>query len=104
MRSITRLRMAVAGLSFVLATACVSFGGEPPPPSLFNITSSAVAAPGSAASGTAEQALAVIDPGAPAKINVLRVPVQMSDSSIAYLQDQYYLNPHPLELKLRNHA
>lgn len=23
---------------------------------------------------------------------------------IAYLQDQYYLNPHPLELKLRNHA
>ena len=24
--------------------------------------------------------------------------------SIAYLQDQYYLNPHPLELKLRNHA
>jgi uncharacterized protein YbgA (DUF1722 family)/uncharacterized protein YbbK (DUF523 family) len=23
---------------------------------------------------------------------------------IAYLADQYYLNPHPLELKLRNHA
>jgi uncharacterized protein YbgA (DUF1722 family) len=23
---------------------------------------------------------------------------------IAYLQDQYYLNPHPMELKLRNHA
>ena len=23
---------------------------------------------------------------------------------ITYLQDQYYLNPHPLELKLRNHA
>ena len=23
---------------------------------------------------------------------------------IEYLQDQYYLNPHPLELKLRNHA
>ena len=23
---------------------------------------------------------------------------------IAYLQDQYYLDPHPLELKLRNHA
>ena len=91
MRSITRLRMAVASLSFVLATACVSFGGEPPPPSLFNITSSAVAAPGSAASGTVEQALAVIDPGAPAKINVLRVPVQMSDSSLAYLQDAQWV-------------
>lgn len=23
---------------------------------------------------------------------------------IAYLKDQYYLNPHPIELKLRNHA
>jgi len=23
---------------------------------------------------------------------------------MAYLQDQYYLNPHPLEMKLRNHA
>lgn len=23
---------------------------------------------------------------------------------VAYLKDQYYLNPHPLELKLRNHA
>jgi len=21
-----------------------------------------------------------------------------------YLKDQYYLNPHPIELKLRNHA
>lgn len=24
--------------------------------------------------------------------------------NVEYLQDQYYLNPHPLELKLRNHA
>jgi uncharacterized protein YbgA (DUF1722 family)/uncharacterized protein YbbK (DUF523 family) len=24
--------------------------------------------------------------------------------AIAYLQDQYYLNPHPMELQLRNHA
>jgi uncharacterized protein YbgA (DUF1722 family) len=23
---------------------------------------------------------------------------------VAYLKDQYYLNPHPMELKLRNHA
>jgi uncharacterized protein YbgA (DUF1722 family) len=23
---------------------------------------------------------------------------------IEYLRDQYYLDPHPLELKLRNHA
>jgi uncharacterized protein YbgA (DUF1722 family)/uncharacterized protein YbbK (DUF523 family) len=39
----------------------------------------------------------------------LIVPVTMfrhyvARHGIAYLQDQYYLNPHPLELKLRNHA
>jgi len=39
----------------------------------------------------------------------LIVPVTMlkhyvEKHGIAYLQDQYYLNPHPLELKLRNHA
>jgi len=39
----------------------------------------------------------------------LIVPVTMlrhyvQKHRIAYLQDQYYLNPHPLELKLRNHA
>lgn len=91
MRGITGLRMAVASISLVLAAACVSFGGEPPPPSLFNLTSNAIAAPGSAASGTAEQALAVMDPGAPARLNVLRVPVQVSDSSVAYLQDAQWV-------------
>lgn len=39
----------------------------------------------------------------------LIVPVVMlrhyvAKHGIAYLQDQYYLNPHPIELKLRNHA
>jgi len=39
----------------------------------------------------------------------LIVPITMlrhyvNKHGIAYLQDQYYLNPHPLELKLRNHA
>jgi uncharacterized protein YbgA (DUF1722 family)/uncharacterized protein YbbK (DUF523 family) len=39
----------------------------------------------------------------------LIVPVTMMrhyvvKHGIAYLQDQYYLNPHPIELKLRNHA
>jgi len=39
----------------------------------------------------------------------LVVPVTMlrhyvEKHGIAYLKDQYYLNPHPMELKLRNHA
>jgi len=39
----------------------------------------------------------------------LIVPVTMlrhyvEKHGIEYLKDQYYLNPHPIELKLRNHA
>ncbi len=39
----------------------------------------------------------------------LVVPVTMlrhyvEKHGVAYLKDQYYLNPHPIELKLRNHA
>ncbi len=35
-------------------------------------------------------------------VTMLRHYVEKHD--IGYLKDQYYLNPHPLELKLRNHA
>jgi len=39
----------------------------------------------------------------------LIVPVTMlkhyvDKHGIEYLKDQYYLNPHPIELKLRNHV
>ena len=39
----------------------------------------------------------------------LIVPVTMlrhyvEKHGLEYLKDQYYLNPHPIELKLRNHA
>jgi len=92
MRFVTIMRTSLAGAALAFASACVSIGGGgEPPPSLFNLTSSASVSPGSAASGTAEQALSVIDPGAPAKLNVLRVPVQVSDSSVAYLQDAQWV-------------
>ncbi len=35
-------------------------------------------------------------------VTMLRHYVEKHD--IGYLKDQYYLNPHPIELKLRNHA
>jgi len=91
MHRIRSLRVAAAGFALALVSACVSFGGEDPPSSLFSLTSMASAPAGSSATGTSAEALSVVDPSAPARLNVLRVPVQVSDSSIAYLQDAQWV-------------
>jgi len=69
---------------------CVSLGKEPPP-SLLTLTPSAMAPAGLSASGKAADALAVIEPDAPQKLDVTRVPVQVDDSSIAYLKDAVWV-------------
>lgn len=92
MRAVTIMRMGLAGAALGLASACISIGGGgDPPPSLFSLTPAASAAAGSSATGTSADALSVVDPQAPARLNVLRVPVQVSDSSIAYLQDAQWV-------------
>ena len=76
-------------LAPVLALAlagCVSFG-EDPPDQLLTLTPTSIAAEGSAVEGNAESALAVEEPAAAQKLAVPRVPVQISASGVAYLQD-----------------
>ena len=41
--------------------------------------------------GTAASALAVIEPAVDQRLNVVRVPVQTSDASLAYLQDAVWV-------------
>lgn len=82
-----RNHLAIISLSAVLAlSACVSFGGKAPP-QLLVLTASATVAGGTAQSGEAKDALVVLIPDAPRKIETTRVPVQIDDSSIAYLKD-----------------
>lgn len=66
--------------------ACVSFGGEAPP-SLLVLTASNAVADGATKSGASSDALIVLLPEAPRKLDSNRVPVQIDDSSIAYLKD-----------------
>jgi cholesterol transport system auxiliary component len=85
------LRLPPHKLSFIAAAtlvlgACVSFGGKAPP-SLLVLTASAEVANGTVKSGASGDALIVLLPEAPRKLDSNRVPVQIDDSSIAYLKD-----------------
>ena len=46
---------------------------------------------GAATSGQATAALAVLEPNTEQRLNVTRVPVQMTDSTLAYLQDAVWV-------------
>jgi cholesterol transport system auxiliary component len=65
---------------------CVSFGAKAPP-SMLVLTSSATVENGTSRSGAAGDALVVLLPEVPRKIDTNRVPVQIDDSSIGYIKD-----------------
>jgi len=75
---------------------CISFGAEPPP-SLLTLTSAASIAAGTPGEGNLSSAMAVQVPSAPQRLNVTRVPVTTSDSSLAYLKDAVWVEK-PAEL------
>jgi cholesterol transport system auxiliary component len=75
-----------AGTIALSLGACVSFGGKAPP-SLLVLTAANSVASGTAKSGGSSEALIVLLPEAPRKLDSNRVPVQIDDSSIAYLKD-----------------
>lgn len=80
-------------LSAILAlplAGCVSFGAEPPD-QLMTLTPTRVAPAGAATTAPANAALAVLEPAASLRLDVTRVPVQTSDSSLAYLKDAVWV-------------
>lgn len=88
MRRLTKVASA-AGLALAL-TGCLSLGSEPPP-SLLTLSADATAPGGAAVQGNVASAIAVLEPGAPQSINLTRVPVQVNDAEIAYLQDAVWV-------------
>jgi len=81
------LNRALLPATLALALAgCVSLTPDPPE-SLLTLTAARTAPAGAAVSGEAATALAVIEPATDQRLNVVRVPVQVSDSDIAYLKD-----------------
>ncbi|GMM93348.1 ABC-type transport auxiliary lipoprotein family protein [Qipengyuania sp. MTN3-11] len=73
-----------------LLSGCVSFG-EDPPESLLTLTPTAMATSGVGATGTPDSAIALVEFGAPQRLDVTRVPVQVTDSTVAYVQDAVWV-------------
>ncbi|MCB2078593.1 MAG: membrane integrity-associated transporter subunit PqiC [Novosphingobium sp.] len=79
---------AGTAIAAVLALAgCVSIGSGKVPEQLINLTPDRAAPAGEMASGTMRDALVVLDPDTSRRLDVQRVPVQVDDSSVAYLKD-----------------
>jgi len=87
----TRIRMPVVLLAMAaMVSGCVSLGKDPPP-SLFTLTASASVPAGHSTNGTSAQALVVLQPEAPQRLDVTRVPVQVNDATVAYLKDAMWV-------------
>lgn len=78
-----------AGLVLALS-GCISLGPKTPD-QLLTLTPEHAAPAGSATNGNAASALAVIEPHAQQRLMVTRVPVQVTDSTLAYLQDAVWV-------------
>ena len=93
-RLLNTMRASALGLGALALSGCVSFGGAELPESLLTLSSTAAAPAGTSASTGVSQddgAIAVLTPETPAKLNVLRVPVSVSDTEIAYLQEAVWV-------------
>jgi len=84
-------RRALLPLTLMLVLAgCVSLSPKPPK-SLLTLTPAHTAPAGATVSGEAATALAVVEPETDQRLGVVRVPVQTSDSSLAYLKDAMWV-------------
>lgn len=85
-------RPAFAALAILsLLSGCISFGAEPPE-RLLTLTSAASIPAGAATEGEASAAIAVQVPSVSQRLNVTRIPVITSDSSLAYLVDAFWVD------------
>jgi len=86
-----RARIVALPLLALALAACISLGG-PPPESLLTLTP-AVRAPAGDGPAAAEgrPVIAVLAIDTPAKLDVLRVPVAVSATELAYLQDAFWV-------------
>ncbi|TIX52108.1 ABC transporter [Alteraurantiacibacter aquimixticola] len=78
--------------ALALLSGCVSIGGGgEAPDQLLTLTPTAIAPAGASATGDMSSALAVSEPAVPHSLDVVRIPVRVNDSSIAYLQDAFWV-------------
>ncbi len=87
---IHRMKMvAAAALATAALSACVSLGSKPPASMLTLAADTSVTA-GASKSGPAKDALVVLIPEVPRKLDTNRVPVQINAGNVAYLKDSVW--------------
>ena len=77
-------------LALPLAGCLGGLGGKAPE-ELYTLTPARVAPAGAGTSAPATTALAILEPNVGQRLNVTRIPVQMSDSTLAYLKDAVWV-------------
>jgi cholesterol transport system auxiliary component len=84
-------RVLLAGALSLSLGACVSLGAKAPP-SMLVLTANNVVTGGTARSANVRDALIILAPDVPRKLDTNRVPVQIDDSSIAYIKDAFWID------------
>ena len=90
MRLPSRTALLLTGLPLALA-GCISLGPDVPD-SLLVLTARAAPMAGTSTTGTNATAIVVEEPEAEQRIGVTRVPVQVDDANVAYLQDAQWVD------------
>lgn len=86
-----RSRLLIAAALLPLA-GCISFGAKPPP-TLLTLQADAQPQAGQAQTSSAARSIVVQVPSTPASVASVRVPVQASDTAIAYVKDAQWSEP-----------
>ena len=79
---------ALAALAML--SGCISLGGDPPE-QLLTLTPAQTIPDGASSEGSASAALAVQEPSVAQRLNVNRIPVTTSDSTLAYLEEAFWV-------------
>lgn len=85
-----RLKIITLAAATALLGGCLSLSPKLPE-SLLTLQAENAAPAGAVTTGSEANALAVIEPEVSQRLNVTRVPVQVSDSEVAYLKDALWV-------------
>lgn len=89
--TINKRSLLLAAALMLALPGCISLGGEPPE-SLLTLNPVTSAPIGAGAGSAGERpVIAILTIDTPAKLDVLRVPVAVSDTELAYLQEAFWV-------------
>lgn len=92
------IRKAAPLAAALLLAGCISFSPKPPA-SLISLTATATAPAGDFASPSSQPPLVVLAPEGDREVDVLRVPVRVSPSSVAYLKNAMWVEKPARQLR-----